>query len=110
VDKNIQCTKFLAGQSKEFGFYQVNTVKQDVFRFLEECKAKFDLIFADPPYDLENIPQIHRLIFENSLLNQGGTLIIEHGAKTDLQALTGFTKQRKYGNVNFSFFEKVGSL
>jgi 16S rRNA (guanine966-N2)-methyltransferase len=78
--------------------------KADVFEFLNSAHSSYDLIFADPPYDLPNIAEIHRIVFERKLLNQDGLLIIEHGQKTNLQALEGFMEQRKYGNVNFCFF------
>lgn len=105
VDKSFQCAGFLRTTSKELGF-SISTVKSDVFDFLKNQRSQFDLIFADPPYDLANIPDIHEKVFTNNLLSAGGLLIIEHGAKTDLQNLKGFRQQRKYGNVNFSFFEK----
>ena len=103
VDMNAKCVGFLRGISSELGF-SVNTMKSDVFSFLKHAHGKYDVIFADPPYDLPNIPEIHQLVFENKLLNQGGLLIIEHGAKTNLETLEGFTQHRKYGKVNFSFF------
>lgn len=104
VDKNFRCTGFLKATSKELGF-GIQVIKEDVFDFLKSTTARFDLIFADPPYDLKEIPDIHRLVFEQNLLRHGGLLIIEHGPKTRLEELHGFTQQRKYGNVNFSFFQ-----
>ena len=106
VDKNIQCVGFLNSISKELNFV-VNTIKADAFDFLNKNKSKYDLIFADPPYDLENIASINELVFTNGLLNTDGILIIEHGPKTNLESCTGFTQRRKYGNVNFSFFEQT---
>lgn len=105
IDKNFQCVGFLKSTSKDLKF-DINAFKSDVFTFLEGTKAKFDLIFADPPYDLENIPSIHELVFKADLLTEKGILIIEHGPKTKLDEYANFTQHRKYGNVNFSFFEK----
>lgn len=105
VDKNAKCIGFLKTISKELGF-NVNTVKSDVFDFLKNSHSSYDLIFADPPYDLENIHAINELVFEKDILNEGGILIIEHGPKTNLESYTNFNQHRKYGNVNFSFFEK----
>lgn len=104
VDKHFKCAGFLRSAAKEMNF-NINVVKDDVFHFLKGCSSPFDLIFADPPYDLKEIPDIHRLVFEKKLLKQEGILIIEHGPKTDLKDLEGFSQHRKYGNVNFSFFE-----
>jgi len=103
VDKNFKCAGFLRSLSDEFNL-NINATKSEVFDFLRSCNSSFDLIFADPPYDLPEIPLIHQLVFEKNLLNKNGILIIEHGPKTHLEQLSGFEKQRKYGNVNFSFF------
>ena len=106
VDQNFKCVGFLRALSKDLKF-EINAVKGDVFDFLKNSTMTFDLIFADPPYDLLEIPKIHELVFEKKLLNEGGMLIIEHGPKTKLETLKGFTQHRKYGNVNFSFFENT---
>ena len=103
VDKNFKCAGFLRAVSNELNL-NIHAAKSDVFEFLKSCHSKFDLIFADPPYDLEEIPLIHKLIFEKQLLNDNGLLIIEHGPRTKLEGLKGFEQHRKYGNVNFSFF------
>jgi len=104
VDKHFKCSGFLRAISKELNF-NINAVKNDVFDFLKTSSLKFDLIFADPPYDLKEIPDIHKLVFERELLTKNGLLIIEHGPRTKLDQLRGFMQLRKYGNVNFSFFE-----
>ena len=103
VDENFKCVTFLKTISQELNL-NVNAVKSDVFDFLKKTSSKFDLIFADPPYEMENIPMIHQLVFEKQLLQPGGLLIIEHGPRTKLDTLGNFSQHRKYGNVNFSFF------
>ncbi len=104
VDKNFKCVGFLKATAKDLGF-NINIIKGDVFDFLKNCDSTFDLIFADPPYDLPEIPIIHQLVWEKKILKQNGLLIIEHGAKTNLAELQNFIQTRKYGNVNFSFFK-----
>ncbi|MBA2612615.1 MAG: RsmD family RNA methyltransferase [Bacteroidetes bacterium] len=106
VDKHFKCVGFLKATSKELKF-EIDTIKSDVFDFLKKCNQKFDLIFADPPYEMENIPTIHQLVFDKQLLNENGILIIEHGPRTNLETLPGFVQKRSYGNVNFSFFENT---
>ena len=103
VDKNFKCVGFLRSAGKEYKM-DINAVKSDVFEFLKNVSSSFDVIFADPPYDLPEIPLIHELVFSRQLLKENGMLIIEHGPKTHLDKLQGFDQQRKYGNVNFSFF------
>lgn len=103
VDQNFKCVGFLKAISNDLKL-DINCVKGDVFEFLKHSHQTFDLIFADPPYDLENIKLIHELVFSRNLLKPEGLLIIEHGAKTDFSKSESFDKVRKYGNVNFSFF------
>jgi 16S rRNA (guanine966-N2)-methyltransferase len=103
VDLNYNCVKFVTGTARDLKL-SINASKADVFKFLRGEKKTYDLIFADPPYEMENIPDIHQLILQANLLKEGGLLIIEHGPRTKLQELPGFLEQRKYGNVNFSFF------
>lgn len=108
VDENMKCIGFLRSTATELKL-NINTLKSDVFDFLKNSHATFDLIFADPPYELVNITDIHKLVFEKGLLNPDGLLIIEHGPRTKLEELPGFVQHRKYGNVNFSFFKKEDS-
>jgi 16S rRNA (guanine966-N2)-methyltransferase len=103
VDKNFECIKFVSKTARELNL-SISAMKGDVFKFLRTNSQKYDLIFADPPYILENIPEIHQYVFEKDLLNEGAWLIIEHGPGTKLNDLPHFIEQRKYGNVNFSFF------
>lgn len=103
VDMHFGCTRFVSDTAKKLNLH-VTTFKSDVFKFLAAHHKTYDVVFADPPYDLENIPDIHKHVFENNLLKDSGWLIIEHGPKTKLEELPNFVEHRKYGNVNFSFF------
>ena len=69
---------------------------------------KFDVIFADPPYDFEKelFNKIPELIFKNELLKDSGVLIIEHSKYTDLSDLENYNYSKHYGGNTFSFFEK----
>ena len=78
----------------------------DVFRFISGNRMKFDLIFADPPYDLQQLPLLPDLIFSHDLLKPEGLFILEHSAKNNFENHPYFSEHRHYGNVNFSFFEK----
>ena len=86
----------------------INTIKSDVFKYLEKTNAKFDIIFADPPYEfkIELFEKIVNLVFDNNLLNEEGTLIVEHSKHTDLSNHKYFSSSKKYGGNMFSFFEK----
>ncbi|GMN11850.1 16S rRNA (guanine(966)-N(2))-methyltransferase RsmD [Croceitalea sp. MTPC9] len=110
VDGHTGCIRFISKTSTELNF-EIDTVKSDVFKFLERTKNKYDIIFADPPYDLglDKFSKIPELVFSNGLLLEEGALIIEHAEQTDLSELSHFTEKRKYGSSVFSFFEKSRS-
>ncbi len=106
VDSHAACVAFVAKTARELEF-ELDTIKSDVFKFLEKSHARADIIFADPPYgmDLEGFSKIPELVFRQKLLLPGGMLIIEHSDKTELAQLPGFAYSRKYGGSVFSFFE-----
>lgn len=104
VDRNFGCIRFVRASAGKLDCPIIKPLKFDVLRFLDGCDITFDLIFADPPYDMKEIPEIPRKIIQNRLLNNGGICIIEHSKFTDLSEEEGFDVTRKYGNVNFSFF------
>ena len=82
----------------------VRLLRGDVFRFVKSCKQQFDLIFADPPYALKELPTIPDLILEKGLLAEGGIFVFEHGKDHDFTAHPHFKEHRQYGSVNFSIF------
>ena len=105
VDSHHGCVNFLEKINTELQA-DIQTVKSDAFLFLERSNQKFDIIFADPPYDMEidKFQRLVNLIFEKGLLNTDGKLIIEHGQQTSLSEHPNFDQLRKYGSNLFSFF------
>ncbi len=81
-----------------------HVIRGDVFSFLKNAKGQYDVIFADPPFDLEQMSKLPQMILSSGLLTPDGLLIIEHGGETNFEKEAGFEESRKYGHVNFSFF------
>ena len=85
-------------------------IRGDVFRFIKTCKRQFDLIFADPPYALDNLETLPDLIVPGDqpqgegLLKEGGIFVLEHGKNNDFSGHPRFLEHRSYGSVNFSLF------
>ena len=105
VDANFGCIKFINETAKDFEM-PIQTVKSDVFKFLDNSKQKHTIIFADPPYDFEvtEFSKIPELIFKNSLLEDDGLLIVEHSKHTKLNHLEHYSHSKSYGGNMFSFF------
>lgn len=106
VDADYGCVKFI-NQTAAVLEAKITAIKSDVFSYLEKTRQKHDIIFADPPYgmSIEDFSKIPHWVFANTLLENGGTLIIEHSKHTDLSHLDYFSRSRKYGGSVFSFFE-----
>ena len=109
VDANIRCIEFIKKTAVDFGVNNLKTVKTNSFVFLKHMVSKYDLIFADPPFDLEGIEAIPDLVFDSGLLADEGHLILEHSTGYKFEKHPCFDQHRQYGSVNFSFFsEGVG--
>ncbi|MFD1294355.1 16S rRNA (guanine(966)-N(2))-methyltransferase RsmD [Lutibacter holmesii] len=110
IDAHFGCVKYINTTSKDLDI-NVQAYKSDVFKYLQKSTTKFDVIFADPPYDfdLEKFENIVALVFEKKLLNEGGILIIEHSKHTDFSKNEHLSYQKKYGGNMFSFFENEES-
>lgn len=106
VDGDFGCVKFIKQTAAEYDF-AIAATKSDVFKFLERNKATFDIIFADPPYGLDQatFEKIVLLIFEKSTLSEDGMMIIEHSKYTKLDHLPHFSFKKSYGGSIFTFFE-----
>lgn len=106
VEQNIACYKFISKTKQNLDFDNLSVTRADVFRFLTKINEQYDLIFADPFYDMPKVEKIPELIFEKNLLKDGGWLVLEHSKKHDFSGLKYFDSQRTYGNANFTIFIK----
>lgn len=105
VDKDEKCIDFMKKTQTELKINNLFALRQDVFVFLGRSQMKFDLVFADPPYDLKQFKIIPNLVLDNFLV-EGGFFILEHPKEYSFKNHPMFSDQRNYGKVNFTFFEK----
>lgn len=83
---------------------QTTVIKTAVENF--EFDAKFDLIFADPPYDKVNLAAIKHLV---SFLKPGGLLVLSHPAtleptKIATEINLQLSSTKSYAAANISVF------
>lgn len=108
VDTNYNCVSFIQKMVTENNLGgEVQVFKADVRDFLRKCDKTFDIIFADPPFDVTFHHLLVEEIFSKNLLKQNGLCIIEHGKQTNLSTLVNFYSVRNFGNVYFSFFKNI---
>jgi 16S rRNA G966 N2-methylase RsmD len=104
VDSNSRSVMFISGIARQIGMPGIHTVRMDVFRFIPICKKQYDVVFADPPYDLKNLQVIPDLVLGHQLLLPGGWLVLEHGKAHNFKTHPQFFEERHYGSVHFTFF------
>ncbi|MBB5621579.1 16S rRNA (guanine(966)-N(2))-methyltransferase RsmD [Pedobacter cryoconitis] len=104
VDKHSGCIFWLKSVIEKYELNEITLQKADVFKFLEQHTKSYQIIFADPPYDLTNIPLIPQLVAKNKLLTENGLLVVEHPSLLKLKDQPGYKETRRYGNSSFSFF------
>ena len=66
VEQSERHCTFIKKTCTELKIENLQLFKTDVFDFVGKCKTKFDVIFADPPYELEKLPQIPDFNFQAS--------------------------------------------
>ena len=106
IDSSSRCIDFIKKTAETFGADNIKAVKSNSFVFIKHMVATYDLIFADPPYDLEGIESIPDLIFSSALLADDGMLVMEHSSAYKFEKHLHFDSHRNYGSVNFSLFRK----
>lgn len=107
VDKHRPAVHFVRKTAKELGIESELTIySMDVFRFLRTNEKKYTTIFAGPPYDLKELPDLPALILGPDLLAEEGMLILEHNPNHHFLNNPFFEEVRNYGETHFSFFIK----
>ena len=104
VEKDSQMYDFIKKTAAQLKVEDLEVIKMDVFRFIDQCTQQFDLIFAGPPYALAEIDELPRLVFEKKLLRQKGWFVLEHTPRNDYKKFPFYKAERNYGTTIFSIF------
>lgn len=84
-------------------------VEQLPKRLSPSPEARFDIVFADPPYEMVQDGRAARAIsnvVDAALLAEDAQLVMEHGAKDRAPAIRGLRLEstRSYGDTAISFY------
>ncbi|HET58029.1 MAG TPA: 16S rRNA (guanine(966)-N(2))-methyltransferase RsmD [Deltaproteobacteria bacterium] len=76
---------------------------------LRERGERFDVIFADPPYERGLAERAADVLYESSLLAPGGIIVVEHSAREQCDGRGGLIlkDRRGYGDTVLSFFAGI---
>jgi 16S rRNA (guanine(966)-N(2))-methyltransferase RsmD len=104
VEKDLRHISFIRRMSAEMKFENIKTIHIDTKAYLKVCKFTYDIVFADPPYDLRWLDTLPDLVLTSGMLNENGIFILEHPKSIGFTSHKHFFEHRNYGSVNFSFF------
>ena len=96
----------------EFGLGETGRVHRGaVPRALDGLEGGYDLIFADPPYDLEDWRGLMERIGDGKLMSDAGLVAVEHSSRRPLERAYGRLVRREYrtyGDTALSIFGTGG--
>lgn len=104
VEKAKIQSEFIIKVKKILKDSDLEIMRADVFRYLSVVPRSFDIIFADPPYDMDAFDLVPEAVMKSNAVKPGTLFILEHSKNKDFSELPGFTERRVYGSVNFSIF------
>ena len=104
VESDFKNFQFINEAMQELGLKFIRTMKGDAFKYIATCNPGYNVIFADPPYDMEGIEKLPETIFTRNLLLPEGWFVLEHSKKYNFKNHPKFHEERKYGAVHFSIF------
>lgn len=99
--------RFIRKTCKDLGITNLHLLRMDVFRYLSVPRGNFDLVFADPPYQLPELPTLPDRVLQSGCLKIGGLFVLEHGVKHSFVTHPQCIDERCYGSVHFSLFKPL---
>lgn len=104
VDLSPISIGFIRKMSEEVGIPNHQIIKGDAMLYARNCTRQFDIIFAGPPYALEQINEIPDIIISRKLIKPGGWFILETSPRHNFSEHPNLLQVRNYGQTHFWIF------
>ncbi len=113
VDNNSKCIDMVTKNVKGMEFDSLKIIKSDYREALIDFKnkrIKFDIVFLDPPYNLDCLDYVISYILDNDLLNSNGLIVCEYENDNfkDNYPNLFLWKEKKYGYKNIRIYVNEG--
>ena len=90
-----------------FNSPKLATINQDACTYMQQTKEQFDIIFLDPPFVENHIPECITILENTSILAPGGLIYLESAQEITLDpAIWTQVKQKKAGQVFYGLFSR----
>jgi 16S rRNA G966 N2-methylase RsmD len=118
VEKALRVAGALKARISELGYAAraevISAPAHKALDVLRRSGKRFDVIFADPPYNEGLAAETVRLLENGELMAPGGVLVLQHSARETFGVLRAvpmrLTDKRRYGETVLSFFRKEASI
>jgi 16S rRNA (guanine(966)-N(2))-methyltransferase RsmD len=80
---------------------------EEAISFVKRTQQQCDVIFLDPPYDMQLADRTLSLLAERDMIGEGGVIVVEHHVREMLSDCYGkliMSDQRMYGKTGISIF------
>lgn len=108
IEKNKSNSLIIKENINKLKIENIKIIVADAFTYLKSCMEQFDIIFIDPPYELNVYKDILEIINQKNILNGGGFIVCEMDSKNTLNDIENFEihTDRKYGNTRIIILTK----
>jgi len=104
VEINNNYCKAIRKNAVQLNYKGLKVVRDDALHFIKICKKRFDIIFADPPYDFKAISDLPDLIFGREDTEERGKSVQERDEAKDRGLL------QEPGNLNYRDLLQDGGI
>jgi 16S rRNA (guanine966-N2)-methyltransferase len=87
---------------------ELKLVPTSVHRFLTSNQSVFDLVFIDPPYELDDQRLVEELALLRPMLSTGAVVVLERSGQSEAIEASGYqlTDERRYGDTAVYFYAR----
>ncbi|RPH69420.1 MAG: 16S rRNA (guanine(966)-N(2))-methyltransferase RsmD [Myxococcaceae bacterium] len=114
VDRGAESARLVQENARALGMESaIELLRMPVARAVPRLASegrRFALVFADPPYAEEAVVEVVRTVGEGRLLDEGGTLVVEHGRREvapDMVAGLQRVESRRFGDTVVSLYRSA---
>lgn len=102
VDNSLEAQECFVKNINIFQDENINFFKRDALNFVKSSSDKFDIVFIDPPYEID------KSYLQEVLNNINASLIILETSIRDVLEIDNFTlyKEKRYGKTNLYFYKE----
>jgi len=105
VENNRAIYKALQDNAKKLALINVALRCEDGLKFARQDNGLFDVVFLDPPFKSDYLPQLLPLL-ETSVA-QGGVVYLESGTEFEPDEAWQVLKSAKAGAVHYQLLERI---